>query len=465
MIKPDCWRAGRLISQREAGLSAAASLTLEEHLASCARCSADARQLDGLRELSDLGASPLERAVRERAILRALTTTVTTPVAAPHSILAPDWLRPSAYGALAAIALVVVGVWLRAGAEPWANVASSGRLVSGQLDFGGEAVRSGERLQLVGSLQTRSGAVVELAHATVQLRPGTRADWNGSTHVVGLREGSLVANVDPKRKAPFSVETASFRALVLGTQFEVTEARVKVWHGQVQVIALDGRELARLSAGQSYSVPALSRGLPAAAAAAQPTAAAGAPAEQARVVTEAEPTGSGARPAGPSARDAVRSRRALERARARNAKSSAVAAHGGAQVTRSEGDTDDAADLLDSARVELAARRVEAARVLIGRALAASLEPGTRAEALSLRAECALVAGDPAAAVRGYLEVAERYASLPAGESALFAAARTEADRKATARARLTLERYLTRYPNGRFTKEASARLRELSAP
>jgi ferric-dicitrate binding protein FerR (iron transport regulator) len=454
VIKPDCWRAERLISGREAGLSAAAALTLEEHLATCARCSADARQLDGLRGLSDLGASPLKRAVRERAILRALATTISAPEVASPAAPAPAWLRPSAYGALAAIALVVASVWLRAGTDPRASVVSSGRLVSGQLDFEGEAVRSGERLELTGLLHTRSGAVVELAHATVQLRAGSEASWNGRTHAVRLREGSLVADVDPTRKASFSVETASFRAIVLGTRFEVVPTQVKVWHGQVRVVALDGRELAHLSAGQSYSVPAPSRVT--AAAAATPAA------EPAPVaVLEHELTGSGARASRSRARERARATRALQHEPARAATPPLVAAEGVGQPAPAE----DVADLLDRARVELAGRRVKDARGLIDRALAASVEPSVRAEALTLRAECALIGGDAAAAVRGYLEVAQRYASLPAGESALFAAARTEADRKAFERARPALERYLARYPNGRFTKEARARLRELSAP
>jgi ferric-dicitrate binding protein FerR (iron transport regulator) len=458
VIKPDCWRAGRLISGREAGLSAAAALTLEEHLATCARCSADARQLDGLRELSDLGASPLKRAVRERAILRALATTVSAPEAASPAVAVPAWLRPSAYGALAAIALVVASVWLRAGTDPRASVGSSGRLVSGQLDFEGEAVRSGQRLELSGLLQTRSGAVVELAHARVQLRAGTRARWDGRTHAVSLREGSLVADVDPARKAPFSVETASFRAIVLGTRFEVAPTQVKVWHGQVRVVALDGRELARLSAGQSHSVSPPSRSTPAAAgtAAAEPAPMA---------AQENELTGSAARPSRTSARAGARVERAPEPARARATTPPVVATDRVGQPTPAEAPTENVADLLDRARVELAGRRVKGARGLIDRALAASFEPSVRAEALTLRAECALVSGDAAAAVRGYLEVAERYASLPAGESALFAAARTEVDRKAFERARPALERYLARYPNGRFTKEARARLRELTAP
>jgi outer membrane protein assembly factor BamD (BamD/ComL family) len=85
-----------------------------------------------------------------------------------------------------------------------------------------------------------------------------------------------------------------------------------------------------------------------------------------------------------------------------------------------------------------------------------------RAEALSLRAECALVAGDLASAAAGYRLVAQRFAAQPAGENALFAAARIDADRLSGARAQTGLMRYLARYPRGRFVKEATTRLREL---
>ena len=74
------------------------------------------------------------------------------------------------------------------------------------------------------------------------------------------------------------------------------------------------------------------------------------------------------------------------------------------------------------------------------------------------------VDGDRGAAVEAYLRVARAFAELPAGENALFAAARLEADRQRSAAAAQLLERYLERYPHGRFEREARARLRALSA-
>jgi hypothetical protein len=94
--------------------------------------------------------------------------------------------------------------------------------------------------------------------------------------------------------------------------------------------------------------------------------------------------------------------------------------------------------------------------------LADNLQSRDRAEALSLRAECALVAGDLAGAAADYRLVARRFSNLPAGENALFASARIDADRLSGSPAQAGLMRYLARYPGGRFVKEATSRLREL---
>jgi TolA-binding protein len=64
--------------------------------------------------------------------------------------------------------------------------------------------------------------------------------------------------------------------------------------------------------------------------------------------------------------------------------------------------------------------------------------------------------------VRLYLEVAEQYRKLRAGENALFAAARLEARSNADGKARKLLQKYLDRYPDGRFVDEATQRLANL---
>jgi hypothetical protein len=122
----------------------------------------------------------------------------------------------------------------------------------------------------------------------------------------------------------------------------------------------------------------------------------------------------------------------------------------------------DAAALLDSARAHLAAGDVDDARSNIDAALAARPGRAVTAEARTLLAEAALVAGNQRQAVRLYLEVAEQYRKLRAGENALFAAARLEARSNADGKARKLLQKYLDRYPDGRFVDEATQRLANL---
>jgi TolA-binding protein len=114
---------------------------------------------------------------------------------------------------------------------------------------------------------------------------------------------------------------------------------------------------------------------------------------------------------------------------------------------------------LAEARRLLAAGKAPAARRVLGAVLAGPLSPSLEAEARSLLAECALVGGDEAEAARRYADVAQRFPGSPAGETALFAAARAEQDAGHANAARALLRKYLERYPNGRFAVEARARL------
>ncbi len=94
------------------------------------------------------------------------------------------------------------------------------------------------------------------------------------------------------------------------------------------------------------------------------------------------------------------------------------------------------------------------------RTAAASLAEALRIQ-LGALAECAQAQGRIDQAVAAYAAVAERFGDLPAGETALFTAARTLADAARPAAASW-LHRYLDRYPNGRFTVEAKERVAEL---
>jgi ferric-dicitrate binding protein FerR (iron transport regulator) len=405
-----CLRTEGLLDQRAAGLSAAEALRLEEHLSSCARCGHKARALGALRELVahvDCALTPFERQRVFDAALREAAAVQPAP-SALHALRAPLL-------GLAALAagLLAVGPWLMPGdapAEPASSVAMSTPGLSPVAQLADGATLRAERAMRV-----------QLAHAVVELDVGTQLRWDASARAVWLDAGSVRLDVDATRGQSFSVSTGSFRALVLGTRFSVSLAGVQVDEGRVRVTDLAGRELRVLAAGERFDVAQAA----AQAVAAQPVA-----------MDEALPSPRPARGHG--------------------------AVSSGSRAPE-QGPRVDAASLLDSARLELANQRVARARAALDAALAAALSPTQRAEALSLRADCALVSGDHAGAIEAYLRVARAYPKLPAGETALFSAARLEMERGRSASAARSLAHYLERYPSGRFIKEAQSRLRQLN--
>lgn len=423
-----CTRIASLLAARTAGLPEAHALRLEEHLAHCQSCSEQARMLDGLRELSDVTSSPLPAATRQRTILAALAAAERP---APRTAAPEGWFVPSFAGAALAALLVVWGI-LRApdlGSEASARV----RVLSGQLERSVVSDASGASDGRMTALATDAGAAVALAHANLELRAGVRARWDDEHRVFRLERGSVVADVDPSRHLSFEIATERFRVLVLGTRFEVSLDRVSVIRGRVQVVAADGTSLAMLDPGESYACSAA------------PCA--------------AEPVARQAAVQAPSALALVEGDAPAEDS---NADAASSADHHVPSASRAHLQPIAAARRLEAARLALAGRDFARARSLVAEVLASDISTRERAEALSLRAECALVARDFAGAVAGYRLVAERFGNLPAGENAAFAAARIDADRFTGKQAEQGLAKYLARYPNGRFVKEATARLREL---
>lgn len=118
-----------------------------------------------------------------------------------------------------------------------------------------------------------------------------------------------------------------------------------------------------------------------------------------------------------------------------------------------------AATLLEQARAEFNARDFAAAERHADAALDATPTRTQAAEARTLLAECAQATGKPDDALARYEAIATRFADLPAGETALFAAARLQSTRDRDG-ARKTFERYLERYPAGRFAEDARRQLR-----
>ena len=121
-----------------------------------------------------------------------------------------------------------------------------------------------------------------------------------------------------------------------------------------------------------------------------------------------------------------------------------------------------AADWLARARREFAAGDHAAAEASALAATRADPRRGQLAEASLVMAECAQARGDLDLALARYAEIADRYADLDAGETAVFAAGRLEARRGRTDAARALFMQYLDRHPAGRFAGDAR---RELARP
>jgi hypothetical protein len=121
--------------------------------------------------------------------------------------------------------------------------------------------------------------------------------------------------------------------------------------------------------------------------------------------------------------------------------------------------------LLAKARTAFAAGAHADAERYADAALDADPSRAETAEARTVLAECAQALGRTDDAIARYRAIADRFADLPAGETALFTAARLEARRGRDAEARDLFGLYLERYPAGRLADDARRRLESLSTP
>src|SRR5262245_42662599 len=106
MTAVHCFRAEFLIERRAAGLSAAESLRLEEHLSGCESCSTQARLLGGLRALARGAKASLSPQARSRAIEGALADAGRKSERATRPATMP-WALPAGLGFASAAALAV----------------------------------------------------------------------------------------------------------------------------------------------------------------------------------------------------------------------------------------------------------------------------------------------------------------------------------------------------------------------
>jgi ferric-dicitrate binding protein FerR (iron transport regulator) len=382
-----CHKARSLIDRREFGLDDVERLLLEQHIASCASCREMAAVMRSVVDTLKAAPSRLDDLSRERAIKRALGGKVEREKRRTPARLYAVALA----GCAAAAVLGFFGQGLRPSAgAPLALHEPGARLPVSALRFQHEAAaRVAEPASAPSPeapwIQADQARSLHLAHALVKLERGARLRFDAETTTVRLAKGRIEVDVDARKGQRFSVLTRYFRVEVLGTRFSVSQNRVSVQRGHVQVLALDGRVLARdLTQGTSFSY-----------------------------------SGGGDK-ADPSA---------------------------------------SAAELLRQARDALAQADVPAARSLIQRVERSNPARQALAEAGTLRAECALLDGSADGAVALYRQVAARFAELPAGENAAFAAAQVAVRSQGAAAARVLFQRYLDRYPNGRFAEEARKQL------
>ena len=112
------------------------------------------------------------------------------------------------------------------------------------------------------------------------------------------------------------------------------------------------------------------------------------------------------------------------------------------------------AELLADARAQFGAGHFAEAERIAETLLARSHARAEQAEARMFLADLAQATGNLALAVTRYEAVATTFAELPAAESALYAAARLEHRRGRDDAARTLFDRYLERYPNGRYVDD-----------
>jgi anti-sigma factor RsiW len=412
-----------VLHRERSSLSQAERLALEEHLQACARCAQDVQTVEGIRRLLDrLPLRPLGPRGIDKAIGGAFVKAQASPSARvlTQASGARPWIPVAATLAIAAaVALVWVATRGSKGAVPShasnspaaaapasARPGSTDRIVNGEIEVSHSTLSSGDEVPAHVTLRSARGKRLSLGPATLHAVEDSSIVWENDAATVHLASGSIDVVVDPARRSRFRVRTAEFFVEVVGTAFRVTLDGVRVDHGKVRILGSRGELVTELGAGEGWRAGVAVR-------APRSELAAGAAAPRSASLQKPEPALS-------------------------------------------------ADAWLARARAELQKGDVSAAQRAIAAALTTKHTRAQAAEALTLQAECAQVAGKPGDAVRLYLDVARRHPRLPAAEIALFAAARLEANRGRQRDARALFQRYLTEYPDGRFEADARARLRAL---
>ena len=259
--------------------------------------------------------------------------------------------------------------------------------------------------------QAAGGGRVSLGMAVADLARNTELSWVRSKQVLTLVHGAVTVDVEHQNGRHFEVSTPAFTVEVIGTRFTVEAGGVTTERGVVRVLGPDGQLLRRLSAGESWRQPV----------------------DEDRHV---------------SLQPAPVALRTLAVADASNARAKDAA---GLLAAR-----------LDQARHALATGDAGLARRLVSPLFRQS--HNTAVEARVLFAESFLVEGRYTDAIDAYRLVARDFPRTDQAETSLFTIAQLQCEHGPGPDARGALRGYLSRYPHGRYAREAGERLSRLSS-
>ncbi|HTA17896.1 MAG TPA: tetratricopeptide repeat protein [Polyangia bacterium] len=393
-----CGRIERqLLDVVRGAASDAVRLEVEEHLEECASCR-EVRASLGL--LGALRAQPAPRlgASAERRIVERL---VATGGPRARAALAPR--RPGR--------VMLVGL----------AVAALGALVFVAAPRGWRRAPAPVAEGL--TLEATQAGVIAFEGAGVMYGRGTSLTFHAATRTIAMTHGQVDVDVTEHRARHFRVTTPRFVVEVLGTHFVVTPTGVRTLRGRVRVLDLEGREIAVVAAGESW------------------TTAESAVAPPSPVASPARAPSPIAQTIAPTMAPSVSPPPLVTRPSV----SRAVVAHPGVDV----------AALVAEARAALAAGDAARARTFIDRAVAAGPAPSERPVVDLLGADALLVERRPAEAVAAYRGVLRRHPDAPEAETASFAVGQLLFESGAQLEAAAALDDYAARYPHGRFVREA----------
>jgi hypothetical protein len=375
-----------------ASIDEADRLVLEEHVQGCSDCLRDRDSLLGVRALVHvLPTRPLRANEVQRVIAKALLDTREQEPAREPFVAGRS--RWAVLGfAVAMIAVLVV--WIATRTDEPAVVA---------MDTGPRVIDTPTEH-------------VEIAAASV---------YRWTPDVLWLDEGT--AAIDARRTTPLRITTPRFFVDATRAEYRVTTTNVTVTRGTVRVFGSYGEMIVpALHAGETWTLPYIAAGASA----------------SGDGSSDANAAGTGPAASGDGSSDV-------------NAAAGTGDSTSSGDAGADSRDPSAAAMHLSRARKAFARSECKAVRTQATAALATDATRAQAAEAHTLLAECAQLEGRLDEAAASYDSIATRFAGLPAGETALIALARLEHNRGNTSAARGAYQRYLKRYPEGRFADDA----------